>query len=130
MSDPTAVTNVTLTDFNTEALFAQTVATNEVVSTAEVFKITPTKAGSKLLIGIVNGAVDQGAVAWSIAAGGLWGAGSAKTGSVAQGTTEIIQIDTGKYISTAGTISLTLTPTTNKALKTNHVAAVYALELV
>lgn len=130
MADPTAVTNVTLSAFDTEAEFAQTAATALVADATEVFAITPTKQGSKLLIGIVNGASNQGAVAWSIAAGGLWAAGSAKAGSVAQGKTEIVQIDTAKYLSTAGKIAITLTPADGKILKTNHVAAVYALEMV
>ena len=126
----TAVTNVTLTAYGTEAAFASTAATATGASAAEIFDITPTKVGSKLLIGIVNAAANQGAVAWSIAAGGLWAAGAAKAGSVAQGATEIIQIETGKYLGTNGKIAITLTPATGKILLTNHVAAVYAIEMV
>jgi hypothetical protein len=125
----TAVTNVTLSAYGTEAEFASTAATAEGANAAEVFDNTPTKRGEKLLIGIVNGAADQGAVAWSIAAGTLFAGVSAKTGSVAQGKTEVVQIETGKHLK-SGKVEITLTPATGKILKTNHAAAIYAIEMV
>jgi hypothetical protein len=121
------VTNVTLT-LNTEGVFASDAATETVINTAQAFNVTPTKADNKVLIGIVNGA-GHGALAWSIAAGGFWGAGAAKTGSCADGKTEVIVLEGGKYASAAGVYVITLTPATGKILLTNHAAAVYAIEL-
>ena len=56
-------------------------ATSETANGAEVFTITPTVAERNVVIKITNGAADQGAVAFSIAAGDYW-AGKTITGWV------------------------------------------------
>ena len=72
----------------------------------------------------------HGAVAWSIAAGDYWAAGSAKTGSVAQATTELIMLEGAKYKTQAGTIAITLTPASGKRLLTDHAAAVNCIQII
>jgi hypothetical protein len=129
MADTTVTLN-TIATLGTEIEFATTPATATGANDTEVFAITPTKAGRKLIIGVVNGAADQGAIAYSIAAGDLWAANGSKTGSVAQGKTEILMFDSAKYIDNDGIIKITLTPATGKILLTNHVAAVYAIQTI
>jgi hypothetical protein len=124
-----AVTNTTLTAFNTEVELTNNAATSTVADATEVFTITPTKADYKVLIQIINGPT-HGAVAWSIAAGGYWAAGSAKTGSVAQAKTELIVLEGAKYKALAGTIAITLTPASGKKLLTDHAAAVNCIQMI
>jgi hypothetical protein len=123
------VTNTTLTAFNTEVVLTNNPATSTVADATQVFNITPTKADYKVLIEIVNGPT-HGAVAWSIAAGDYWAAGSTKTGSVAQATTEVIMLEGAKYKTQAGVIAITLTPASGKRLLTDHAAAVNCIQIV
>lgn len=122
------VTNSTIAKYNTEIVKTFNAATADTANGTEVFTITPKVSGNSIAIEI-SVADTNGAVGFSIAAGGLWGAGAAKTGSVAQATTEIIQIETGKYLKNDGTILLTLTPATGKKLLTDHAAKVAVIEL-
>jgi hypothetical protein len=126
-----AVTNTPLSAYGTEAAVTFSAATATVSNTAEVFTITPTRPASKMVIMIKAGAATEGAVAWSIAAGATnhFGSGAADTGSVAQGTTEAIVIDTARHMSSTGTIPITLTPATGKILLTDHVASMAVVEL-
>lgn len=123
-----SVTNSTITTFNTEVVLTNNPATSTVIDATEVFTITPTESDEKVVIEIKNGA-GQGALAWSVAAGDYWAAGSALTGSVADGATELIVLEGAKYKAQGGTIAITLTPAAGKILLTNHAAAVNCIEL-
>jgi hypothetical protein len=122
------VSNTTLTAFNTKVELVDNAATSSVIDATEVFTITPSKADYKTVIRIKNG-TGQGALAWSFAAGTFWAGGSALTGSVADGKTDVIVLEGAKYQAQAGTISLTLTPASGKRLLTDHAAAVAVIQL-
>lgn len=122
------VTNTTVSAFDTIQTFTANAATSTVVDGTEVFTITPTKAGIKGLI-MMSNANSHGTYTYSIAAGDCW-AGKAITGSMAQNTTKILQIETGKVLQDDGTIAVTLTPASTKILLTNHAAVVYYAELL
>lgn len=124
------VTNTKLSALNADQTLTSNAATSSVIDTAEVFTITPTGKPSKTVIGFVNGA-GHGAYTYSIAAGaGVFKAGAAKTGSIAAGATEVIQLDLGRYLSSSGTLVVTLTPASGKRLLTDHAAAMWVAELL
>ena len=123
-----AITNTRISALNADQTLTQNAATSSVIDATEVFTYTPTGKDNRILIGFVNGA-GHGAYTYSIAAGtGVFGA-AAKAGSIAAGSTEVIQIETGKYMQTAGTVLITLTPASGKRLLTDHAAAMWAAEL-
>lgn len=123
-----AITNTLISALNADQTLTQNAATSSVIDTAEAFTYTPTGKDNKVLIGFVNGA-GHGAVAYSIAGGaGVFGT-AAKTGSIAAGATEVIQIETGRYMSASGTVVITLTPASGKRLLTDHAAAMWVAEL-
>lgn len=122
-----STTNTTLV-VNTESVVTKNAATSSVIDEAEVFTITPTKAGYKVVISMEIGGT-HGAVAWSIAAGGYWAASAAMTGSLAQATTESIVLEGAKYKSATGTIVITFTPASGKRLLTDHALTVSVIEL-
>lgn len=122
------ITNTKIAALNTDQALTFNAATSTTNDEAEVFTYTPTNKDSKILIGMKNG---TGVLSYSIAAGaGVFQAPSAKTGTVAANTTDVIQIETGKYQSAAGTILITLTPAAGTALLTNHAASMFVTELI
>lgn len=124
-----SATNTDLSTFNAEVVLTKNAATSTVIDATEVFTITLSKADYKVVIQIENGA-GHGALAWSFAPGGYWAApSSALTGSVADGTSEVIVLEGAKYKAAAGTIALTLTPNTGKRLLTDHAAKVAVIQL-
>jgi len=123
-----AVTNAKLLLFNTGYEVASNAATADTADLAEVFTITPTRKPSRIAV-IINEVSEGGALAVSVAAGGLWAAGSALSESVASGKSEAIVLETAKYLSTSGTILITLTPASGKKLKTDHGATMQVIEL-
>ena len=123
-----AVTNTNLVKFGTEVAVTSNAATSTVADATEVFTITPTVKGSKVLIIIGEGAGDS-AVGWSFAAGAQWGSTAVDTGSVAAGTEEAIVLDSAKHLSAAGTYLLTLTPASGKKLLTDEAAYVKVIQL-
>ena len=126
-----AVTNTTLSAYDTEQAVTANAATSSVVNAVEVFTVTPTKAGHKVSILMTN-AAGHGAFTWSLPVGSLWASDSATalTGSIAAGATEVIQLASGKHLSAAGTYAITLTPATGKRLLTDHAAVMKVLETV
>jgi hypothetical protein len=125
-----AVTNTLLAALNADQTLTQNAATADVADTAEVFTITPTGKPSKTLIAFVNGA-GHGAYTYSIAKGvGVFQAPAAKTGSIAAGATEVIQLDMGAYTTATGTILVTLTPANGKKLLSEHAAKMWVAELL
>ena len=122
------ITNTKIAALNTDQALTFNAATSAVNDATEVFTYTPTNKDSKILIGIKNG---TGILSYSIAVGdGVFAAAAAKTGTVAADTTDVIQIETGKYQKTAGTILITLTPAAGTALLTNHAASMFVAELI
>ena len=126
--DPMAITNSKIAVLNTKQVLTMMAADADTANLAQKFIYTPTGKDNKIVIGI-QVADTNGAVAHSIAAGaGAFGA-AAKTGSTAQATTGIVQIETGKYRLADGTVEITLTPASGKKLKTDHAAKVWVIEL-
>ena len=123
------VTNTLISALNAEQTFTANAATSTTIDEAEVFTITPTGKDNKMSI-VMGNATGHGAFTFSIAAGaGVFSTGVACTGDVAAGALEVIQIETGKYMSAAGTVVVTLTPASGKRLLTDHAAVMYELEL-
>ena len=124
-----SVTNTTIAALNTDQTLTANVATADSADATEVFTITPTKKGSKLLI-VFQNANSHGAYTYSIAAGAAWASTSAITGSIAQNAKEALQVDTAKVMSASGTILVTLTPASGKKLASEHVATMFVAELI
>jgi hypothetical protein len=124
------VTNSTFSALNTITTITSNAATADVDGTAEVFTITPTKAGKNLIIIIGGtGSGADGNISYSIAAGDLWAAG-AITGTVTKNTEKALEIDTAKVLQDDGTILLTLDPADTDKLVTNHAAYVKVIEML
>lgn len=126
--DPMALTNTLIATLNTFQTVTKMVADADTANLAQNFIYTPTGKDNKISI-FLSVANTHGAVATSIAGGvGAFGV-AAKTDSVAQNTTEVIQIETGRYMQANGTIVITLTPANGKKLASEHVATLYVVEL-
>ncbi len=130
------VTNTTLTALNANLAVTENAATQSDVGGTEVFTVTPTKPGSKLLFVFEDGSTAATALpSYSIAAGDLW-AGDAITGtfgnSAAAGGKNALQVDTAKVLQDAGTILVTLSPgnTTAASLKNTHHAVMTVYEML
>ena len=123
-----AITNTLIAALNTDQAVTFNAATADTADLAEAFTYTPTGKDSKVLFFIKNG---TGTLSYSIAAGaGVFQAGAAKTGTVAANTTDVIQIETGKFSSATGTVVVTLTPASGTKLLTNHAASMYVTEMI
>ena len=125
-----ALVNTLITALNVDQTLTANAATSSVVDATEVFTITPTGKSNKTLIAFTNG-TGHGAFTYSIAKGTkVFQAAAAKTGSIAAGATEVIQLDMGRYTSATGTIVVTLTPASGKRLATDHAASMWVAELL
>lgn len=114
---------------NTITTVTANAATSSVIDATEVFTITPTKSDQRVVIIINNVATNQGTITYSIAAGGYWAAGSALTGSVAQGLSRGIVLEGAKYKAAAGTIAITFTPASGKRLLTDHTMTLQVIQM-
>lgn len=123
----TAITNIQ-TVLNTGTLSTATAATATVADATEVFTFTPTK--SKYVIQINNVSASDGSVTYSIAKGTHWAATVPLTGTILQGTSQVIELDTARVKGALGVISLTLTPASGKILLTDHELTIQAIQLV
>lgn len=123
------VTNTAMTNLNVGYPATANVATTSVIDEAQIFVVTPTKRDDKTLLRITVGAT-HGAVAFSIAAGEFWMGVSPQTGSVAQATSEAIEIESAKYMKADGTIVITFTPASGKRLATDHLLSVEVYSMV
>ena len=125
-----AVTNSKIAALNADQTLTANAATSTTIDQAEVFTITPTGKPNKTAIIFVNGA-GHGAYTYSIAAGAnVFKAGAAKTGSIAAGASEVIQLDLGRYTTATGTVLVTLTPASGKRLLSDHAASMSVIELL
>jgi len=124
-----AVVNTSLDEQNVGYAVTANAATSSVIDEVEVFTFTPNKQDGKTLIRITVGDT-HGAVAFSISAGDFWMGIDPKTGSVAQATSEVIQIETAKYMQDDGTIAVTFTPASGKRLLTDHALSVELYSMV
>jgi hypothetical protein len=125
----TAVTNVSLVK-NTGAEITYTAATNAGTAgtDTETFDITPTVPDSRLLIVVKNGC--GAAVTFSLLKGGMWASTADLTAvTVADGKTFGISVDTAKFKSTAGKISVKVTPTAGTALSASSKVSVGCVQL-
>lgn len=124
------VTNSTMSAYDTEYTLTKNAATSTVADATEAFTITPTKAGSKVVVEFTNGA-GHGAYTYSVPVGDLWAGDTATalTGSIADGATEIIMFESGKHLND-GVYVITLTPASGKRLLTDHAATVQVIETV
>lgn len=126
--DPIAITNSRITALNVKQALTFMAADADTIDLAQKFIYTPTGKDGKVVIGI-QVADTNGAVAHSIKGGaGAFGI-AAKTGSTAQATTGIVQIETGRFMQSDGTIEITFTPASGKKLKTDHALKVWVIEL-
>jgi hypothetical protein len=125
------VTNVDITDYDTEVTVTANAATSSVIDEVEVFTVTPTKSGNHVAILFTN-ATGHGAYTWSVPVGALWASDTATalTGSIAAAATEVIQLASGKHLNSDGKYLITLTPASGKRLLTDHVAVMEVLETV
>ena len=129
-----AQANSTIAAFNTVTAVTTSLATSVTDALAEVFTVTPTVSGGKLLIVfhfsnlLATLAADSDAT-FSIAAGDLW-AGKVVTGTIAKATNQMIQVETASVLQDDGTILITLTPSATDSLKTNHAAGIQVFELL
>jgi len=124
-----AVTNTGLAVKNVGYPVTANPATADTADLAEVFTFTPDKQDGKTLIRITVGPT-HGAVAFSVSAGDFWMGIDAVTGSVAQATSEVIQIESAKYMQDDGTIAVTFTPASGKKLLSEHALSVEAYSMV
>jgi hypothetical protein len=123
-----AIVNSLIAALNTDQALTLSAADETGANTAQKFVYTPTGRDNKICLGF-QVAATHGTVTWSIGAGvGVFGA-VAKTGGTAQATTDIIQIETGKYMLANGTIEITFTPASGKNLTSEHALKVFAIEL-
>lgn len=122
------ITNTLIAALNTDQALTFNAATSTVDDATEAFTYTPTGKDSKIVIGMKNG---TGILSYSIAKGtGVFQAAAAKTGTVAATSTDVIQIETGKFIDDDGEIVITLTPASGTALLTDHAASMFVIELL
>ena len=129
------VTNSKILLMNTLTAVTSNAATADTDALAEVFTISPTRKDGKglIVIGTTAPGTPDGNITVSIAAGAAW-AGAAQSYTFtkqASGNIErMIEVDTGRFLSSAGTILVTLTPASTDKLKTDHAAYVKFYELI
>lgn len=129
MADNITVTNTNMAALNIGYPVTANAATADVADETQKFIITPTKRDDKTLIRITVGSTN-GAVAFSVAAGDFWMGIAAQAGSVAQATSEVIEIESAKHMKSDGTIEVTFTPASGKKLKTDHALSVEVYSMV
>lgn len=123
-----AITNSRISALNADQALTFNASNEDTIDVAQKFVYTPTGKDHKIVMGIQVGAT-HGTVTWSIGGGdGVFGT-SAKAGSTAQATTDIIQFETGRYMKSNGTIEVTFTPASGKRLTTDHALKVFVIEL-
>ena len=122
----TVLTNIQTT-LNSGVLSTGTLCVADTADLAEIFDITLTK--SKAII-VINNTAAAGTITYSIAAGTQFGGATALTGSVAQSTSRVLELDTAKYKNASGVIALTVTPASGAKLKTGNVVTIQAIQLV
>lgn len=125
-----AVTGSPFLSLSTITTLTSNAATADTDALAEVFTITPTKAGSKMVIIIGGtGSAADGNITASIAAGNLWNS-KALSLTVTKNTEKMVQIDSANHVTSSGTILLTLTPAATDKLLTDHAAYVKVIEML
>jgi hypothetical protein len=125
---PNTVITTLLPAMNAGTVSTPTAATADTADLAEIFEITLDKDG-KSYIEINNVSAINGTVTYSVAAGEFWMGIAALTGSVAQGVSKIIQLESAKYLKKDGKFYLTITPASGKKLKTDHALTLKAVKL-
>lgn len=126
--DDIAITNSLITALNADQALSFNAADQDTIDAVQKFVYTPTGKDNRVCIGIQVGPTN-GIVSWSIGSGtGVFGL-PAKAGTTAQATTDIIQIETGRYMNADGKIVITFTPASGKKLKTDHALNVWVVEL-
>lgn len=128
MADITVV-NTSLSALNIGYPVTANAADVDSANGTQKFVITPNKRDDKTLVRITVGPTN-GPVAFSIAAGDFWMGIAAQTGSVAQSTSEVIEIESAKHMKENGTIEITFTPASGKKLLTDHALSVEVYSLV
>jgi len=123
----TAITNIQ-TVLNTGTVSTPTAATADTANLAEVFEITPTN--SKIIIQVDNVSGSDGSVTYSVAEGTQWAQAGALTGTILQGTSQVLEFDSARVTGASGVVSMTVTPATGKKLLTDHALTIQAIQLV
>jgi hypothetical protein len=123
----TTVTTIEL-ELNTATEYTTTAATADTANLAEVFDLDMPKDGRCIVI-INNVSGVNGTVTWSLAAGDFWASTAALTGSIAQGKSYILQVDSARFKQSDGKMNLTITPASGKKLKTDHALTIQTIKL-
>lgn len=126
--DDMAITNNKITALNVAQVVTLMAADADTANLAQKFIYTPTGKDNRIAF-VVEVADSHGTVAYEIAAGkGVFGTAK-KSESCAQNTRKVIQIETGRYMQTGGTVEITATPASGKKLKTDHAFKIWVIEL-
>ena len=129
-----AVTNVAITAFNSfkdlSASLTANAATADTDGGDEVFTFTPTKPESKcLMIAKSTGALADGNVSVSVAAGETFAAGESALAYTLTKNKEVAVVLDGRYKQADGTFEVTFDPAATDKLKTDHALTVAFIEL-
>ena len=128
--DPITLTKTTITALNTDTALTLNAADADTNDLAQKFYYTPAAKEHKVALGF-QVANSHGAVSFAITKGArVFGTAANKTFTTAQATTDIIQIETGKYMLADGTIEITATPASGKKLTTDHALKIFVIELL
>lgn len=123
------VTKTTMLLYDKGYAVSVNAATADTADLAEAFTIVPTAAGHDIAIVINNAATDQGSITYSVAAGTHFGAGAALTGTIEQGTKDVLVLKSAKYKNASGAFVITVTPASGKKLLTDHTMKMECIEL-
>jgi hypothetical protein len=126
--DNISITNSKIVNFATVKDLTIMAADADTADLAQKFIYTPTGKDNKIVFGFVV-ANTHGSVAISVKGGAGAMATVAKTAAAPQNKTSLLQIETGRFMQTDGTIEITCTPASGKKLTTDHALKVWAIEL-
>lgn len=126
--DNMAITNNKIASLNVAQAITLMSADADTADLAQTFIYTPTGKDNRIAF-VLEIANTHGAVAYEIEAGQGVFATPKRSESIAQNTREIIQIETGRYMKTGGTINIKCTPASGKRLTSDHALKIWAIEL-
>lgn len=128
MADVT-VTNTKLTALNDFKALTLNAATETTDATAQKFVFTPTGKDNHALIVVYNAAAE--ALTVTVAAGdNVFGYGALTDTLAASIGIHVMQIETGRYMQSDGTIEVSFTPGAGKDLKNDNVLQVCMVEMI
>ena len=128
MADVT-ITNSKIAALNDNQAMTLNAATETTDATAQKFIYTPTGKDNKICIVTVNGAAS--ALTVTVTGGdGAFAMGDLTDTIPATAGTYIIQLETGRYMQSNGTIEISYLPAAGKDLVNDHALTVGVIELI